>query len=101
MSSSRKRSAIKKANEHADYLNQKLMRTEHQLSLMETFAKLAAIKHDEKQLEVYELRLKYCPETMTDKDHINYKAGKQKLEDLKKQTQGVTNETPSLVNSIC
>ena len=82
MSSARKRSAIAKANNETDWVKQKLMRVEHQLSIMETFAKLAAMKHDEKQLEVYELRLKYCPETMTEQDHINYNTGKQNLESM-------------------
>lgn len=82
MSSSRKRSAVKKANENADYLNQRLMRAEHHASLMETFAKVAAVEHDKKQLEVYELKLKYCPDEMTEQDHINYNTGKQKLESM-------------------
>ncbi len=89
MSSSRKRSAVKKANENADYLNQRLMRAEHHASLMETFAKVAAVEHDKKQLEVYELKLKYCPEEMSDTEKLGYKLIKEKLESMKQLVEGV------------
>jgi len=95
MSSARKRSAIKKANNETDFLKQKLVLAEHHLSVMETFAKIAAMKHDEKQIEVYELMLKYCPEKMTEQDHINYTTGKQKLEEYKNPSK--TEPIPQLI----
>lgn len=83
MSSARKRAALGKANREVDYLKQKLMLTEHHLSVMSTMAKLTAIKHDEKQLEVYELKLKYCPDELTEQEHEFFKRSKQTVEEVK------------------
>lgn len=46
MSSARKRAAIQKANNEAEFLRQRLMRAEHHASVMESFAKAAAMKSD-------------------------------------------------------
>lgn len=83
MSSSRKRAAIAKANREVDYLKQKLMLTEHHLSVMSTMAKLTAIKHDEKQIQIYELKLKYCPDEITEQEHEFFKKSKQTVEEVK------------------
>ena len=87
MSSDRKRSAIKKAQNETEFLKQRLVLAEHHLSVMETFAKIASMKHDEKQLEIYELKLKYCPETLTEKDNELYEKLKKQLEEYKNPTK--------------
>ena len=87
MSSSRKRAAVAKANREVEHINQKLMRAQHHASMMETFAKIASMKHDEKQLEIYELKLKYCPETLTEKDNELYEKLKKQLEEYKNPTK--------------
>ena len=46
MSSARKRSAIQKANNEADFLRQRLMRAEHHASMMQSFAEVAARRGD-------------------------------------------------------
>lgn len=89
MSSARKRSAIKKAQDETDHVKQKLMMTEHHYSVIKMMAELIAKQHDEKQLEVYELKLKYCPETMSDTEKLGYKVLKEKLESLNQPSQGV------------
>ena len=82
MSSSRKRAAIGKANREAEYLKQKLMLTEHHASVTETFAKIAGIKYNEKCIELHELKMKFCPETLTEKDHELYEKFKKELEEF-------------------
>lgn len=81
MSSNRKRSAIKKANQETDHIKQKLMLAEHHASLMETFAKVAGLKYNEKCIELHELKMKFCPETLTEKDHELYETFKKELEE--------------------
>lgn len=83
MSSSRKRAAIGKANREVDHLKQKLMLVEHHKSVMETFAKISAIKYNEKHIELHELKMKYCPETLTEKDHELYEKFKKDIEQFK------------------
>lgn len=83
MSSSRKRAALGKANREVDYLKQKLMRTEHHASVMETFAKISGLKFNEKHIELHELKMKYCPETLTEKDHELYEKFKKDIEEFK------------------
>lgn len=46
MSSARKRSAIQKANNEAEFLRQRLMRAEHYASVMQSFAEVAARRSD-------------------------------------------------------
>ena len=46
MSSARKRAAIQKANNEAEFLRQRLMRAEHHASVMQGFAEAAATKAD-------------------------------------------------------
>lgn len=46
MSSARKRAAIQKANNEAEFLRQRLMRAEHHASVMQSFAEAAARKAD-------------------------------------------------------
>lgn len=89
MSSARKRSAIKKANNETAYIKQKLSMTEHHYNVIKMMAELIAKQHDERQLEVYELKLKYCPETMSDTEKLGYKVLKEKLESMKHLIQGV------------
>lgn len=81
MSSSRKRAAIGKANREVEHLKQKLMLVEHHKSVMETFAKISGIKYNEKHIELHELKMKYCPETLTEKDHELYEIFKKELEE--------------------
>lgn len=82
MSSSRKRAAIKKANEETDWIKQKLMRVEHQYNVIKIMAELIAKEHDKRQLEIYELKLKYCPETLSPTELLGHKVLKEKLESL-------------------
>lgn len=83
MSSARKRSAIKKANNEVEHLKQKIMLTEHHANVMESMAMMAALKYDEKHIELHELKMKYCPETLTEKDHELYERLKKQLEQHK------------------
>lgn len=83
MSSSRKRAAIGKANREVEYLKQKLMLVEHHKSVMETFTKISALKYNEKHIELHELKMKYCPETLTEKDHELYEKFKKDIEQFK------------------
>lgn len=46
MSSARKRAAIQKANNEAEFLRQRLMMAEHHASVMEAFARVAAARGD-------------------------------------------------------
>lgn len=92
MSSSRKRAAVKKAENRTNFLEQKLMLTEYHLNCYKTIAHIAAVKHDEKQLEIFELKIKYCPESMTEEDKKLYETLKTRIEDAKKLSQGVTDE---------
>ena len=46
MSSARKRAAIQKANNEADFLRQRLMRAEHHASVMQSFAEVACRRGD-------------------------------------------------------
>lgn len=46
MSSARKRTAIQKANNEADFLRQRLMRAEHHGNVMQGFAEMAARRSD-------------------------------------------------------
>lgn len=98
MSSSRKRAAIAKANREVDYLNQKLMMTEHHLSITELLAKVCAQKYDELKIEHYELKLKYCPETITEKETAAYNKSKAMLEAMKAAQQSQEdNPIPQLI----
>lgn len=82
MSSNRKRSAIAKANREVDFIKQKLMLSEHHASTMETFAKMSCVKYNEKCIELHELKMKFCPETLTEKDHELYETFKKELEEF-------------------
>lgn len=82
MSSSRKRAAIGKANREVEHLKQKLMLVEHHKSVMETFAKISGIKYNEKHIELHELKMKYCPETLTEKDHELYEKFKKDIKEF-------------------
>ena len=46
MSSARKRSAVAKANQEADFQRQRAMRAEHHASVMQSFAEVAARRSD-------------------------------------------------------
>jgi hypothetical protein len=46
MSSARKRAAIQKANNEAEFLRQRLMRAEHHANVMQGFAEVAARRSD-------------------------------------------------------
>lgn len=81
MSSSRKRAAVAKANREVEHINQKLMRAQHHASMMETFAKVSCVKYNEKCIELHELKMKFCPETLTQKDHELYETFKKELEE--------------------
>lgn len=72
MSSARKRSAIAKANQEADFLRQRLMRAEHHASVMQGFAEAAARKADALQAQLDALMLEYCPEEMTEAQKANW-----------------------------
>lgn len=82
MSSSRKRAALAKANREVEHINQKLMRAQHHASMMETFAKVSCVKYNEKCIELHELKMKFCPETLTEKDHELYETFKKELEEF-------------------
>jgi hypothetical protein len=89
MSSSRKRSAIKKAQEETANVKQKLMMTEHHYNCIKQMVELIAKQHDEKLLEIYELKSKYCPETMTDTEKFAHKVMLEKAKKPEQLDQGV------------
>lgn len=66
MSSARKRAAIRKANNEADSLRQKLMLVEHQYASISAVAVELARKCDALQAKIDALMLEYCPDEMTD-----------------------------------
>lgn len=72
MSSARKRSAIAKAAQEADFQRQRAILAEHHTSVMETFAKAAATKADALQAQLDALMLEYCPEEMTPEQMANW-----------------------------
>lgn len=65
MSSARKRSAIAKANQEADFQRQRALLAEHHANVMQGFADIVARKADALQARLDALMLKYCPEEMT------------------------------------
>lgn len=100
MSSARKRGAIKKANTRVEYLEQKLMLTEHHLSMIKTIAEIAAMKYDERTLEFLELKMKHCPDELTEDEKKLYETLKKRVEESKLKPQGVTNETTTASSNI-
>lgn len=65
MSSARKRSAIAKANQEADFQRQRAILAEHHANVMQGFADIVARKADALQARLDALMLEYCPEEMT------------------------------------
>lgn len=65
MSSARKRSAIAKANQEADFQRQRALLAEHHANVMQGFADIVARKADALQARLDALMLEYCPEEMT------------------------------------
>ena len=64
MSSARKRSAITKANQEADFQRQRAILAEHHASVMESFARLVAARGDELRAQACRARnLIECGET--------------------------------------
>ena len=72
MSSARKRAAIQKANNKADFQRQRAMRAEHHASMMQGFAEIAARKADALQAQLDALMLEYCPDEMTAEQKANW-----------------------------
>ena len=72
MSSSRKRAAIQKANNEAEFLRQRLMRAEHHANVMQGFAEVAARKADALQARLDALMLEFCPDEMTEAQKDNW-----------------------------
>lgn len=72
MSSARKRSAIAKANQEADFQRQRAILAEHHANVMQGFAEVAARKADALQARIDALMLEYCPEEMTEAQKENW-----------------------------
>ena len=72
MSSARKRSAIAKANQEADFQRQRAILAEHHANVMQVFAEAAARKADALQARIDELMLKHCPDEMTEDQKANW-----------------------------
>lgn len=72
MSSARKRSAIAKANNEADFQRQRAILAEHHTNVMQGFAEVAARKADALQAQLDALMLEFCPEEMTDAQKENW-----------------------------
>ena len=65
MSSARKRSAIAKANQEADFQRQRAILAKHHANVMQGLADIVARKADALQARLDALMLEYCPEEMT------------------------------------
>ena len=65
MSSARKRSAIAKADQEADFQRQRAILAKHHANVMQGFADIVARKADALQARLDALMLEYCPEEMT------------------------------------
>lgn len=72
MSSARKRSAIAKANNEADFQRQRAILAEHHANVMQGFAEVAARKADALQAQLDALMLEYCQEEMTEAQKANW-----------------------------
>ena len=72
MSSARKRAAIHKANQEADFQRQRAILAEHHANVMQSFAEVAARKADALQAQLDALMLKFCPEEMTEAQKENW-----------------------------
>ena len=72
MSSARKRAAIQKANNEADFLRQRLMRSEHHANVMQGFAEVTARKADALQAQLDALMMEFCPDEMTEAQKENW-----------------------------
>ena len=72
MSSARKRSAIAKANQEADFQRQRAILAEHHANVMQGFADIVARKADALQARLDALMLEYCPEEMTKEQKENW-----------------------------
>lgn len=72
MSSARKRSAIAKANNEADFQRQRAILAEHHANVMQGFAEVAARKADALQAQLDALMLEYCPDEMTEAQKDNW-----------------------------
>ena len=72
MSSARKRAAIQKANNEADFQRQRAMRAEYHANVMQGFAEMAARKADAIQAQLDALMLEFCPDEMTDAQRENW-----------------------------
>ena len=72
MSSARKRAAIQKANNEADFQRQRALMAEHHANVMQGFAEVAARKADALQAQLDALMLEFCPEEMTEAQKNNW-----------------------------
>ena len=72
MSSARKRSAIAKANQEADFQRQRAILAEHHAARMEAFALTVAAKADALQARIDDLMLEFCPDEMTEAQRANW-----------------------------
>ena len=72
MSSARKRAAIQKANNEADFQRQRALMAEHHANVMQGFAEVAARKADALQAQLDALMLEFCPEEMTEAQKENW-----------------------------
>ncbi len=82
MSSARKRAAIQKANNEAEFLRQRLMRAEYHTNAMQRFAEAAAQKADSLQAQLDAMMLEFCPEEMTEAQKDNWAKHQRHAEDM-------------------